>query len=207
MCSNYSDPAPTSITKRWDRKENKEIEISCPSIVAEYNTCMGGVDHSDMLISLYRTKFKTKRWYLKIMAHCIDICKVNAWLIYQRYCSQEEIPKNKQLSLLKFVYQVASALIRVGTVVNQLGRPPKCRSLELDVVRRTPSEPELIADIRFDNVNHWPEFRADKRKCRLCKTGQSRVFCKRCNICLCLRNARNCFTEYHTKQTHNWRAD
>ena len=73
MCSNYGDPAPTSTIKRWDRKENKEIEISCPSIVAEYNTYMGRVDLSDMLISLYHTKFKTKRWYLKIMAHCIDI--------------------------------------------------------------------------------------------------------------------------------------
>ena len=78
MCSNYSDPAPTGTIKRWDRKENKDFEISYPSIVAEYNAYMGGVDLSDTLISLYRTKFKTKHWYLKIMAHCIDICKVNA---------------------------------------------------------------------------------------------------------------------------------
>ena len=76
------------------------------------------------------------------MVHCIYICKGNAWLIY------------KQLSLLKFVYQIVSALIRAGTVVNQVGRPPKCRSLELDVVRHTPSESEPIADIRFDNVSH-----------------------------------------------------
>ena len=88
MWSNYSDPAPTSTIKRWDRKENKEIEISCTSLVAEYNAYMGRVDFSDMLISLYCTKFKTKHWYLKIMARCIDICKVNAWLIYRRYCSQ-----------------------------------------------------------------------------------------------------------------------
>ena len=121
------------------------------------------------------------------------------WLIYRRYWSQKEIPKNKQLSLLKFLYQIASALIRAGTVVNQVGRPRKRSSLEVDIVRRTTSEPEPIVDIRFDNVSHWPEFRADKRKCRLCKTGQSRVFCKKRNICLCLSNARNCFTEYHTK--------
>ena len=157
---------------------------------------MGRVDLSDMLISLYCTKSKIKRWYLKIMAHCIVICKVNAWLICLRYCSQKEIPKNKQLSLFKFVYQIASAVIRAGTVVNQVGRPPKRRSLELDVVRRTPSEPERIADIQFDNVSHWPEFRADKRKCRLCKTGQSRVFSKKCSTCLCLSNVKNCFAEY-----------
>ena len=45
------------------------------------------------------------------------------WLIYRRYWSQKEIPKNKQLNLLKVVYQIASALIRAGTVVNQVGRP------------------------------------------------------------------------------------
>ena len=73
MCSNYSDLAPTSNIKRWDRKKHQEIEITCPSIVAEYSTSMGGVDLSDMLISFYHTKFKTKRWYLKIMAHYIDI--------------------------------------------------------------------------------------------------------------------------------------
>ena len=93
--------------------------------------------------------------------------KGSLWLIYRRYWSQKEIPKNKQLSLLKFVYQIASALISTGTVVNQVGRPPKRRSLEFDIVRRTPSEPEPIVDIRFDNVSHWPEFLADKRKCRL----------------------------------------
>ena len=93
--------------------------------------------------------------------------KGSLWLIYRRYWSQKESPKNKQLSLLKFVYQIASALISAGTVVNQVGRPPKRRSLEFDIVRRTPSEPEPIVDIRFDNVSHWPEFLADKRKCRL----------------------------------------
>ena len=108
------------------------------------------------------------------MAHCIDMCKVNAWLIYDRYCSQKEIRKNKQLSLLKFGYQIASALIRAGTIVNQVGCPPKHTS-----------EPEKITTIRFDNASHCPEFRADKRNFRLCKTGESRIFCKKCNICLC----------------------
>ena len=73
MCFNYSDLAPTSTIKKWDRKKHQESEISCSSIVAEYNTYMGGVDFSDMLISLYPTKCKTRRWYLKIMSPYIDI--------------------------------------------------------------------------------------------------------------------------------------
>ena len=34
----------------------------CPKVVKEYNNYMGGVDLSDMLIALYRTNIKTKRW-------------------------------------------------------------------------------------------------------------------------------------------------
>ena len=118
------------------------------------------------------------------MAHCIDICKVNAWLIYDRYCSQKQIHKKKQLTLLKFGYQIASALIRAGTIVNQVGCPPKHTS-----------KPEKITNIRFDNGSNCPEFRADERNFRLCKTGESRIFCKKCNICW----ARNCFIEYHIR--------
>ena len=78
MCSNYSDRTPTSTDERWDGKENEEIEISCPSIVAEYNTYMGRVDLSDMLISLSPTRVLVS----KNNGYCIDIYKVNAWLIY-----------------------------------------------------------------------------------------------------------------------------
>ena len=42
MCSSYSDPAPSITIKRWDRKENKGIEIRCTSIVPKYNTYIGG---------------------------------------------------------------------------------------------------------------------------------------------------------------------
>ena len=82
--------------------------------------------------------------------------------------------KTNNWALLKFGYQIASALIRAGTIVNQVGCPPKHTS-----------EPEKITTIRFDNASHCPEFRADKRNFRLCKTGESRIFCKKCNICLC----------------------
>ena len=64
--------------------------------------------------------------------------KGSLWLIYRRYWSQKEIPKNKQLSLLKFVYQIASALISAGTVVNQVGRPPKRRSSKCTLRKKCP---------------------------------------------------------------------
>ena len=68
------------------------------------------------------------------MVHCIDICKVNAWLIYRRYCEPMEITKKRQLSLLKFTYNIATALINAGRTVNPFCRPSKRKSAELDVI-------------------------------------------------------------------------
>ena len=52
---------------------------------------MGGVDLTDMLIVFYKTSIKSKRWYLKVLFHCVDIAKVNAWLLYRRYCDQQKV--------------------------------------------------------------------------------------------------------------------
>ena len=73
---------------------------------------MGGVDLSAMLIVLYGANFKTKRWYLKELFHCIDISKINAWLLHRRHCAQLEIPKKYQMSLLKFTSHIALVLVK-----------------------------------------------------------------------------------------------
>ncbi len=70
--------------------------IQCPKIVKVYNRGMDGVDLSDMLIALYRIEVKTRRWYLNLFWHCIDICKVNAWLLYRRPSDALEIYNTKK---------------------------------------------------------------------------------------------------------------
>ena len=163
---------------------------------------MGGVDLSDMLISLYRTNFKTKRWYLKVLFHCIDIYKVNACLLYRRHSDQMCISAKQQLSLLKFTSIIASSLTKASKAVKSVGRPSKRSLDQSDVTTPSPKRlakvptPIPATDVRYDNVGHWPECRDDKRNCRLCKIGQSREFCSKYDICLCLLNARNWFCHY-----------
>ena len=43
------------------------IDIERPHSVAVYNKFIGGVDKADMLLSLYRTKYRSRKWY-----HCVD---------------------------------------------------------------------------------------------------------------------------------------
>ena len=200
LVSTNCNPQSVSVVKRWSRAEKKYVNISCPTVVQEYNKNMGGVDLSDMLISLYRTNIKIKRWYLKVFFHCVDISKVNAWLLYRRHCQQLGIPKSKQLSLLKFTTSIASGMIRAKSIINSVGRPSKRReSTAGESSKKAPSIPSPIADVRFDHTSHWPEYKPIKRKCKLCKTGQNRVYCLKCGVCLCLSNERNCFLAYHTK--------
>ena len=63
--------------------------------------------------------------------------------------------------------------------------------------KRAASNSQPDSDVRLNYVAHWPEFLKEKRKYRYCKTGQSRVHCIKCDICLCLSGPKNCFVEYH----------
>ena len=88
---------------------------------------MGGVDLVDMLISLYRTPYKTIRWYLRVVVRLLNICKVNSWLLYRRYATQLKIPVRRQMKLGEFANKIANALIYRGQLSDRpVGRPKKC---------------------------------------------------------------------------------
>ena len=74
----------TNTIERYNlAQKQKKVKIDCPDMVSQYNRSMGGVDLADILIALCRTNIITrKRWYFKLIFHCVDIAKVNAWLLY-----------------------------------------------------------------------------------------------------------------------------
>ena len=50
--SNFAGKEPTDFCKRYERTEKKKIDVEWPNSVAVYNKFMGGVDKTDMLLSL-----------------------------------------------------------------------------------------------------------------------------------------------------------
>ena len=151
---------------------------------------MGGVDLLDSLVSLYKQKMKSKRWYMYIFWHTLLIAAVNAWLWYKRHCT---LLNEKPIKLCNFIRDAGSGLIECKA---KIGRPgasglspplkPKCTS------KRT------SADARHDGVDHQPLWSDKRQRCKYsCCEALSYVKCVKCNVHLCLNKERNCFTAYH----------
>lgn len=58
---------------------------------------MGGVDFTDILVSLYRTELKTHKWYMTVFSQMLDVCVNNAWLCYRQDCHQYKEQKVMRL--------------------------------------------------------------------------------------------------------------
>ena len=106
--------------------------------------------------------------------HCVDIAKVNAWLLYRRHCDQQRIPKKSQMSLLKFTSSIALALTKSGTIETprSVGRTRSSGDNNPQSAKKGKVSTEVpIGDIRHDNTAYWPELRPTKNKCHHCKVG------------------------------------
>ena len=114
LLSTFVGVYPTSSVERWDRNKKETISVEFPSVVLFYNKSMGGVDLMDSLISLYRIKIRSKKWYLRIVFHLLDLTVVNAWLMYKRDSKASEVPKNEQLSLVDFKASIAACLCQAN---------------------------------------------------------------------------------------------
>ncbi|KAJ8895427.1 hypothetical protein PR048_000759, partial [Dryococelus australis] len=58
--------------KEGIKKDQKEIQVTCPFSVQQYKKNMGGVDILDRLRSLYRISAKTRKWTAKMIMHFFD---------------------------------------------------------------------------------------------------------------------------------------
>lgn len=181
---------PVEKIRRYCKETKDKQDVHCPKIVKEYNKYMGGVDLADMLVSLYRIPFKSRKWYLGIFAQVIDICINNAWLLYRKDCMHKQ---TRAMALKSFRYEVSESL-------NKTGRSGQLKNIN-NQKKRNPAQAQPIDDIRYDRFGHFMDFTTQGR-CRLCSKLTS-VICIKCNARLCFvsgKNGRNCQLDYHFKK-------
>ncbi|KAL0147811.1 hypothetical protein M9458_056888 [Cirrhinus mrigala] len=170
---------PLSTVKRWCKESKQKITVPCPSLILAYNQHMGGIYLSDMLVHLYKTPAKSRRWYIPLFGYILDLSIANSWLVYKRDCGllNEKAMPLKRLSLVK---KPAS---KVGRPFSSSPPPPKKHYTP------RPSLPKPQPDVRYDSLGHWP-LHCDKR---------GRWKCQKCNVFLCLNANQDCFAAFHQK--------
>ena len=80
--SNFVGKEPVGQCSRYDRKERQCIQLPRPASIEAYNQYMGGVDKADMMLLLYKTKCRTRKWYHCIFIHLLHLAVVNSCVIY-----------------------------------------------------------------------------------------------------------------------------
>lgn len=202
MATTFDSCEPQSSIERFERKIKTQVEVKCPRAITTYNKFMGGVDLIDGLISYYRTKIRSKKYYLRFFFHFIDMAIVSAWLLYRKDCEKEGIRKQTIMDLLEFKIEVAESLCKEGKDLTKRGRPSTSASSvdyeHEDKEHRGPAKPIPTPMVRRDSVGHWPTFTDERQRCRhpFCKD-KSYIKCEKCHVHLCIKKVRNCFVDFH----------
>ena len=69
------------------------MKVSCPAVIREYNTYMGGVDLCDQMKVSYEVDRRSKvRFYLRVFFDFLDINVVNSKILYDKIQSTAAIP-------------------------------------------------------------------------------------------------------------------
>lgn len=81
LSSTYIGAEPAGKVTRYDKKLKQKVDITCPKIVQEYNMHMGGVDLMDSFLGRYRVRVKSRKWYLRLFYHLLDLAVINSWIL------------------------------------------------------------------------------------------------------------------------------
>jgi len=207
--STYHDPTVTSSVNRKN-KDGSIANVTCPALVNDYNTHMGGVDKNDQMAKLFRPR-KHYRWPRRLLM------KIIMWACYNAYIAHGHLVPHKRsgrrlYTFADFLQDCVNGLI--GDFQSSAVKRRRTGSAHLE---------------RLCNVGvHFPERAPDatgNNRCRVCREKhnrfhlahpdvpdkdnpypltKTRMWCTECKEYLCVREGYTCFTDYHTKKQY-WR--
>lgn len=202
LLSTFGGQLPITAVKRYDKVSKASKDIPCPYIIHEYNKHMGGVDLLDANIARHKILTKSKKWYIRIFYHLLDLTLANAWLLYRRIGKTKGNSYMEKLTFFDFRMEVAKCLCKVGQSNNiKRGRPSSGTIEEMVAAKKTKGPTRYVPprDIRLDQVGHWMVW-ATRNRCKFpgC-SGYSQTSCEKCGLNLCFNKKNNCFKKFHTQ--------
>ena len=111
LLSNYHNPSVVQEINRRVKGSKEKVKVSCPAVIREYNTYMGGVDLCDQMKVSYEVDRRSKvRFYLRVFFDFLDISVVNWKTVYGK------IQSTAAMSSMDFRFSLARSMI--GTFSN-----------------------------------------------------------------------------------------
>ena len=128
--------------ERFDRKAGSKTDVERPRSVKVYNTCMGGIDKAVMLLSVYGTKYRSRKWYHRVAFHLFSLKVCNSWIIYQKLDGDNK-------SFVDFLAEICILLMyEVSSTADS----------EYDVhpeVYHSMRSADIPREKRYGKFNHW----------------------------------------------------
>ncbi len=183
ICTNIHPVYSGETVLRWQKTDegpHQMMPVPKPTAVAEYNKYIGRVDRSDQILGTNSVNRKTKKWYITVFQHFLDIAVLNSYIIHKELCASQQ---QKHMSRQDFQEELSAQLLGVPLD----GRPEKSASHDhFPVPTNNGQDKSQRASM-------------GRRQCTLCKRSTPWK-CEECNVGLCLQLERNCFREYHKGQ-------
>lgn len=70
--------------KRYSQKHKKNINVSRPKLIAQYNQYMGGTDLMNQNMATYRIGARGKKWRWPIFTELLETPMNNSWTLYKK---------------------------------------------------------------------------------------------------------------------------
>lgn len=86
IVSTFESAYPHTTFRRFDKTQSVVIEVTCAKAVITYNKFMGGVDLLDELVTYYRIKIRSRKYFMRLVYYFFDVAVVNGWLLYCQDC-------------------------------------------------------------------------------------------------------------------------
>lgn len=117
---------------------------------------------------------KSRKWYIKISYHHLELTLVNSWLFYKRVHSKKQ-PGCRLLKQAQFRAEAAYNLCNIRPAATKRGRPSNSLVEEIENKRKR------------GPMKHIPP------NCR----GFTHTKCEKCDVEVCLNIHNNCFKQFH----------
>ena len=128
-----------------------------PTVVADYNQFMLGVDKRDQLMAYYSFLHKSVKWWHKIFFWLLEVMVINSYIIYKELARRRGERPITHLAFRRRLIESLSESIRSSTTSNARPGPRASNNLQrLQPVRHYPQKGRKRRDCVVCSDREWP---------------------------------------------------